>query len=168
MRLWSIQTPKAYQTLQERGVLRGDGRKVAPYFRPAYAWMQDQMRARVPSYTKGTLVWAWAKKPDLRVSGREYPDEKNVRLEIEVDPSRVLLSDFDAWHFVLNNAYLHSRSFDERETVTKEQSWERIFDLDAMRALFNTDGCGLEQVVQAVLAEIRIEDVRQVKEYTSR
>jgi len=67
-------------------------------------------------------------------------------LTIEIDPSLVLLSDFNAWHMCLNNwYYASSEEEDEAWEVRaaalplgqrqreKEQCWEKMFDLDSWR-----------------------------------
>ena len=57
-------------------------------------------------------IWAWyqwegsRRKPDLRASGYLPKGEPGVRLELRVADDRVLLSDFDLWHYVLNYWYL--------------------------------------------------------------
>ena len=42
----------------------------------------------------------------LAVCGHLPKGERGVRLELQVADDRVLLSDFDLWHYVLNYWYL--------------------------------------------------------------
>lgn len=84
-------------------------------FEPAYQWIMMEMDSAVgcrPS-SDAAPVWAWARwvdargrvrvKPDLRYAGFRgaYPGLDLVHLR--VDESRVLLTDFDCFHMVLND-----------------------------------------------------------------
>ncbi|WP_228409450.1 DUF3841 domain-containing protein [Radiobacillus deserti] len=60
-------------------------------------------------------------------------------MTVEVPDNKVLLSNFDAWHCVLNDWFC-SMTNEEDElfvqgklNITKEQSWERIFDIEKIR-----------------------------------
>jgi len=44
--------------------------------------------------------------PDLRSCGHLPRGIPGIRLELEVEEERVLLSDFSMWHAVLNQTYL--------------------------------------------------------------
>lgn len=126
-------------------------------FSEAYTWMENEMHKRGinPTVYHGVadpLVWAWHTW-DGRRQVPEYLDEtfhidekeeNPVCLEIEVPNSKVLLGDFNAWHYVLNDIYLddsnNEEEFDkmcaaynalplkEREKK-KLASWQRIFDI---------------------------------------
>ncbi|UYZ73367.1 DUF3841 domain-containing protein [Moraxella bovis] len=55
-------------------------------------------------------MWAWyhahganKPKPDLRKSGHLPKGERGVRIEFTLPKERVLLSNFDGWHAVLND-----------------------------------------------------------------
>lgn len=70
--------------------------------------MRDRFAERVPSYQGGTLLWAWHEPfPDLRRPEHRAPGG-GVRLKLEIDTARVVLSDFEAWHHILCQMYLPS------------------------------------------------------------
>ena len=56
-------------------------------------------------------IWVWdqregkRKRRDLRYSGYADRGTKMVQIEFEIPLKNVLLSDFDAWHLVLNKYY---------------------------------------------------------------
>ena len=111
MVIWSILTRQAWDDLQRRGRLRASRRHVIKDFLGPYLWMADQMerRLKVPRPSKDAMpIWAWYQwegkrsKPDLRSAGHVPQGGKGVRLELQVADGRVLLSDFDLWHYVLN------------------------------------------------------------------
>ena len=137
-------------------------------FQASYNWMRGQMHRRLPGYGGRYPWWAYEHKPDLR---RRHTDDPGrfVRLELAVSPERVLLSAYGAWHYVLNPMYLPQAVDDEgyeREGDTwKEElkrhgldpyrshplpdpwhsrmiaSWERIFDVDDLRATNTIQAC---------------------------
>ena len=74
------------------------------WFRPAYDWMVGQLEQRVKNYPRKKYpIWAWYHpKPGLRRSGHLPCGTSGVRIEFLVSSDRVLLSDFEAWHGVLN------------------------------------------------------------------
>lgn len=148
MKLWSLQSPKAYQTLLRDGSLRGDGRCSDRDLRKHYGWMRARFEERVPSYRGGTLLWAWYSPfPDLRRS-EHRGEEGGVRLELEVDPSQVLLSDFDGWHHVLNNMYLPS-------SVEDYEDYERRWDAREILARGVASGLKPFEYARIVDAEFR-------------
>jgi Domain of unknown function (DUF3841) len=161
MRLWTIQTPDAVTQLERTGVLRCSPQYVDEHCRAPYGWMCEQMRGRIPDGPpEAWPVWAWYQwegqaraMPDLRATGHLPKGSSGVRLELEVDPGKVLLSDFELWHYVLNYWYLPTSVSEgarfERELESKDlsffkssplpdseshgrivASWGKIFDLD--------------------------------------
>jgi len=145
-------------------------------FAGAYDWMSAQMSDLLGPAPDGVRwpVWAWAPhggwRPSLRASWGMVPratrfgnrlnwptrQARGLRwLALDVAPARVLLSDFDLWHSVLNDTYCVPRSrWDDDEVWEKvwtpqeiEASWRRVFTIDSV------------DLVQACLWEIRPEDV---------
>lgn len=197
MILWSIQTITAWQEFSSVGVLRGNPRYVYDAFLPAYQWMAQQMWQRVgPPDPPATLpVWAWYQweslqrpRPDLRAAGHLTPGERGVLIACEVADQRVLLSDFELWHYVLNNWYIPHSEADAQQFEAEGEahtfsaqpdstdchrfqqkitaSWGRIFDLD-----WEEEYCThkrAEKSIQATLWELRLEDVRNIKEFTAK
>jgi hypothetical protein len=89
-----------------------------------------------------------------------------VLLTIEVPPERVLVSDFMAWHFVLNDDYL---PLDEADFLMREASpptraeikasWERIFDPDRLTKPQSY------QALQACIDRVYIHEVVSVRDF---
>lgn len=163
-RLWTIQTHTAWQHAQQKGILRTDGRRVERTFRPAYRWMMRHMQLRLPNYRGGYPVWAWyAPKPDLRASALLPRGTRGVRIEFEAPAHAMLLSNFDAWHCVLNGSYLALCEDEYHKVGAKftaaqvEQSWTRIFDLQ------KTD-----LYIQAVVEQITLSQVVRVDTFVAR
>jgi hypothetical protein len=190
LRLWTVQAEAAWDVANRRGVLRSDGRRVWREHRLAYRWMREQMRARVATYAGPSLIWSWYRpKPDLRFTGLLPPGTEGVRIEFVAPACDVLLSDFDGWHVPLSSSmrpaapprYLSwSRTEDEeweRQSRDKDRrtayddaarrSWERIFDLQSPRDL---DWCEDpdQMMLQAVLEEVRVEQVIRVQRFLAR
>ena len=182
LRVWSIQTERCVERFRDKGILRGDGRRVWRHFRFPYRWLMQQMAARMDSYRGGWPVWFWVKPKDLRTGSLLRRGERGVRLELNIPRERVLLLDFDTWHHVLNGWYLAltEREDDLWEQEVKElrgarpewvrermqQSWERVFDLEALRK--NPYAGGSELVVQGAAEYFLWEEVVKLKSFVAR
>ena len=183
MILWTIQPVEVYRNLLETGTFACDPRKVPhkndDHFTRAYAWISQQLRRRVgPPPARVTLpIWAWYRsanfqhrRPDLRTH-RYYPDQ--VCIEFEIAEEAVLLSDYENWHLVLNNAYFGAarteaaarrewKWYDQlspsQQQQAKRASWRRVFDVDAFENEWFRSG----MIVQACFWQLHREQVRRV------
>ncbi len=208
MHLYSVQPLSVWNDLSQGRVVTATPFDADPQvctgadesWRDAYTWLSDQMRARrvagLPNETIPDFpMWAWhwyngmhSKKPDLRTrTMRDWSlTQRMVLLILDVDDSRVLLSDYDGWHWCLNYWYLgRARETQAFQREVKEalntsyfkskplpdpvyddrlrKSWERMFDLDAMRPILQTSM--KKQIVQATLWQLRKEDVISAVEF---
>jgi hypothetical protein len=198
--LWTIQTLGALRTLEKAGVLRADVHVACADWLPAYRWMIDQMTKRVgPPPSRHTMpLWAWCQwldarhaKPDLRARGHVSRAERAVRIEFEIAEDRVLLSDFDLWHHVLNHWYIPASQRDDRRFDADlarwsdnpaaphrlqrhpnirnqiQKSWTRIFDL-AWRNRYAGAHPRRDRAIQATLWELRLDMVRDTTPFIGR
>jgi hypothetical protein len=204
MLIWSILTQQAWKQLQREGRLQARRCHVIKEFLGPYLWMAGQMekRLKLPRPSQDAMpIWAWQqweganrRKPDLRASGHLPRGVQGVRVECRLDDRRVLLSDFDLWHYVLNYCYLPTSERDGNAFEKKlagvglsfynfnhsnplpdaqyrreiERSWERIFDVswtDRRRAIAEIPK---KKSIQATLWEIFLEDVVEAREFTAR
>jgi hypothetical protein len=190
--------------LKETGSLRGNANHVYDDFKMAYNWMIEQMKIRLKINMPDDLtypVWAWyqwcnedKRKPDLRYSGYGEKGTKLYRIEFEIEDHKVLLSDFDLFHFVLNYWYISKNEkennvFDEemdKNNITLldlqdfnkksekinslrdqiEKSWNLIFDLDWHDEYITSPKH--EKSIQAVFWELEWEQVIDIKEFIAR
>lgn len=158
-----------------------------PYHREPYNWLCSQMALRIPGYQGHDPWWAYDYPVDLRqfryLAG--HPGERCVRLELAVPQEQVLLSSYGAWHWVLSLDYLpqstdpaeYQREADawdlEQDALRRERtdwtttepyrtrirkSWERIFDVEDLRA---TD------TIQATFERLNLAEVVAVTEFTA-
>ena len=185
--LYTIQTLAAWQHFQGIGRIKADGRRVWHCFRPAYRWMIDQLIKKVPGYPGVYPVWAWyGHKPDLRSSGHLNTGAAGVRITFTINSQLVLLSDFQAWHFVLNRSYFPTDEHDddrylqsrtnsslwfndmpsaEQQLVVK--SWNRIFDLRLING-DKTNYIGPVDRIQACLASVPLQNILKIDHFTAR
>lgn len=177
MILWTIQNKIAYEKMKNTGVLRANESYIIDEsFKNSYLWMSGQMKKRIGNAPEGITfpVWAWyqwegkRKRPDMRSHGRNWGEKgiPIVLLTIDVPENCALLSDFDYWHYVLNDfaiifPYDESVIHSEDE---KQKSWENIFDINC-----SFDG-NIHQALstQATLWEIKCEWVKKVEHFISR
>jgi len=177
MRLWSIQTPELLDALRRRGRVGGAWKRVDPDYRAAYQWMVRQMVERRVAERAGAPIWAWyayrgeaKRRPDLRETGHLPRGTRGVLLELDVPASRVLLSCFDRWHWVLNgwfiteNTDLMGNRNIARDVV--EASWTQIFDIyGGSRSAWRRPK---EREIQACLPYVELADVQSVRELVAR
>lgn len=188
MIVWTIQPVEVYNQILEKGYFVCDGRKIDKWFRKKYKWLSNEMKEKIGKPPKGVTypVWAWHtrnfknKRPDLRSSEYGNKGTKSVCIELEIPDNQVLLSDFDAWHFVLNNWYLNTDCWDE-ETFDKdeewlnslseeqrnieiEKSWQGIYNLEPKETTWMCRG----KWIQATFWELKKEYIKDVKFFTIR
>lgn len=167
---WTIQSEEVWELAGKRGYLQGDP---AYYMFPEeYLWMIDQMNERLPDYAGEPPVWLWLKKPDMRSTGHAEPGSKIVRLSVQLDPGNVLVSDCWDWETVLNNGFnadtkAEWEAFYAGELeLTKEQSWERMFEMDRPR---DTSWVGSDpRALQGTTGRIQLQQVRTVEHFIAR
>ena len=112
VRLWTLQEIAVWEALRRTGHLYVDPdlRELDPSFREPYDWMCSQMAQRIPGYQGRDPWWAYDYPLDLRqyryLAGD--PGTRFVRLELAVPRDRVLLSAYDAWHYVTRFASFHT------------------------------------------------------------
>lgn len=111
MQLWTIQSNEAYQKLLKGGVLSGSRAHIMEEpFLPAYQCIWHRMEKRIgPPHPGAFPIWAWhtweggSGKPNMRRYRSEIEKPGGCwRLTLEVPEGHILLSDFDLWHFPLN------------------------------------------------------------------
>lgn len=153
IKCWTLQPIKFWEKLQKEGKLICTEEFIVKEFKKSYLWMMQQMK-RLDNYNGNYPIWVWVKpKPDLRVNHGFKQGEKGVRLELSIPENRILISDFGAWHGVLNCWYLYLNKKDGRifekelkknslwfplciehlpENLRQQviNSWSRIFDID--------------------------------------
>ena len=172
--LWTVQTPEAFEILRSTGILQGDKEHVMEGFEDAYDWMKKNMVKRGILLNGASVhdypIWAWyklcGKKPDLRTSGFAERCTPLVLLTLKVDPSRVLLSDFDLWHNILNNWYIcETEEQYEKFNNLKyykahhKKTWRRVFKVFDKKLMDFHGITENNQSIQAVLWNISIDDV---------
>ncbi len=79
---------------------------------------------------------------------------------------KVVLSDFDMWHCILNDDYLPLTVSDDKDEFTNDEktfSWNNVFKYDIETDLWNTP-----KSTQATMWEIKKEWVLKVEHFVSR
>jgi len=188
MRVWTIQPVEVLAQLKEERVLHADPACIPKEFRHAYDWMRAQMMRCIPNYSGHYPWWGWhTPRPDLRQSGHLPHGTQGVRLELEINPIEVLLSDFDAWHSVLNRGYLALNEEEDEAWYRRFEaavsgrwtwpplepwysdiltSWERVFDLEALAASeYWQPG---PHYIQATFETLRLTNVHRVTFFVAR
>ncbi|MBK6351506.1 MAG: DUF3841 domain-containing protein [Steroidobacteraceae bacterium] len=181
MRAWTIQTPDVLAVLRSGQTWRARACNVPHDWTRAYQWMSGEMRARLgqPANAWQSPIWVWCQwrgatraQPDLRARGHLPTGTCGVRIELDLDDARLLLSDFELWHYVLNGWYLPTSLADEGPFNARPDrrriaaSWKRVFDLDWLNRR-NTAARSASSI-QGVTWELRPGDVRGATTFTAR
>lgn len=194
MKLWSIQTEDVYNKVMSDGYCIVDrnkseclyaDNKIDEQFDRSYNWLVEKMTEKIGKPENVVLPW-WAYYKscgvrDLTLKDLQYfgtPGKEYMLLELEVPDNEVVLSDLDAWHFVLNNWWLdgslneeewdknnewiESLSPEERQKV-KTESWNGIFDIEP----FENDWMSKGQSVQATFWILRKEYIKGYEKFIS-
>ncbi|MBR2566943.1 MAG: DUF3841 domain-containing protein [Paenibacillus sp.] len=172
MKFWTIQSIDAWRDAISKDILTGNIHFIWEEFIKPYHWMMSQMEKKLVHYSGEYPVWLWPIKPDMRRSGHLERGSHGVLLEVDLNPEEVLISDFDAWHCVLNQSFLalteeEDQLYDEGLiSLTKEESWERIF---ALEELMNSDYWNSsEQHLQVVIGSIPLHRIKLIREFIAK
>lgn len=179
MILYTIQHVDAYKNALIEGYLTSnEDYKVFP---KEYNWMYDEYVKRCNIKERDSnkgLVWCWKDKPDLRRRGYHDRGTDLVLLKLNIDNDKVLASDFNVWHFVLNDwsvalneeeeeYYFNLKSSnDVRYEEEKLKSWCIIFDIDLLKACDYLSGD--TQEIQYVTGKVPISQVEVVRYFKAK
>ena len=190
MILWTIQPIEVYNLIQEKGYYICDPSKSECLemmcFEKAYDWLIEKMKEKIgqPPLNAKYPVWAWhtwnwnRKKPDLRSPHAKRGTEL-VCMEIEIPDEDVILTDFDSWHYVLNNwHHNYAKNEEEWDKIDEwieslppeekqkeiEKSWENIFNIDPINSGWVKKG----QYIQATFWKLSKTQIKKVQFFKSR
>ena len=140
IRLWTFQPLEILDVLEENGTFICDENKSTYLqensFKHAYNWLAKQMTLFIGKKPKNVKypIWAWYLVDSANTQPKAchfslYDPEEDlskVCLELEVPLNQVMLTDYDAWHNVLNSDYYSTLTGDDWE---KEMDWIDMQDL---------------------------------------
>lgn len=163
---WTMQTVEAWEEAQSLSYLQGKA-ELAMYNKE-YLWMMEQMKKRLRNYSGEFPVWVWLKKPNMRGIGHFSGGTKCVRLTLDIDDKDILVSD---WHNVLNDGFNADNEQEYEDfyagklTISKEESWERIFDIHRDR---DPEWSGTDVRFQGTTGRVTIDKVKRVEHFVCR
>jgi len=162
--LYTVQHIDAYYVLRKNGILTGNPKR--SFLPESYEWMRKQMNLRIAEPSDTYPIWLWTHKPNRNQPALLRKGVRGVILTVDVPEKQVLLSDFDAWHVVLNNQVLELY---DGEEIDKETSWERIFNLDLiLHHPYYHNGDEGSQWVQAVTPYIKYSQIQRVERFIAK
>lgn len=189
MILWTIQPQEVIDIIERDGVFRCDVDKSENYnyYHNQYDWMVNEMDKRHIFHPDGLILplWAWHtrygvyKKPDLRNSGLGIKGQKCVCIEFEIPENELLLSDYDNWHYVLNNMWLDDskneeewkemrKYFDSLDNESRQEltvlSHQKIFNIERFETDWESNGF----FIQATFWELRKDMIKEVRYFTAK
>ena len=197
IKFWTIKSLKDYEKLMKDGILTFTKDEIDQYYYDNFKIAYEYMKDKLYEYDKNNLgnndlmpIWVWDKyggkrgKVDMRDRGLMPSGTDAVQLTINVDPKRILISDFILWHYPLSLLYLCKNKLEEDEIKYKydlneynknstidyncklkkcKESWDIIFDIDYCRNnKFFYEDISIKQITQGVLWYIKKEDIIKV------
>lgn len=147
----------------------------------AYNWMIDQMKIRIGKSPNGIKypIWCWFMwegrwyRPDKRRSGYGPRGTPLIVIEMDIPKSEILLSDFDLWHYPLNNWYLPASEQDDmkldenEKLLTMEKSWCRVFDINKEDDGY-LYGKNNSKSIQGTIWEIKSEYIMNIQKFIAK
>ena len=196
IKFWTIRPIKDYDKLMENKILTFTKDEIDPFYYKNYRIAYDYMKNKLYEYDKNNLgnnnlmpIWVWEKyngiydKVDMTLEDLGPSGENAVQLTLNIDPNRVLLSDFIYWHYPLWLTYLCKSEEDENKIQDKYnlnydnideyklkkcvESWDIIFDINYCRNnRYFYENEDIKQTTQGVLWYIKLEDVIDIDFFT--
>lgn len=180
IRVWSVQHRDALCVARRTGWLSGNHGHAFDRHRDAtdqtgdsgwsrpYDWMRQRMAERMPGFSGDYPVWAWLKRPSTRPSvWWQAAGEATVLISAIVPRQRILLSDFDDWHAVLNDWHLDRTEAEEAgveaaggaTAAQRQASWTRIFEVGRPRSVEEVQWRGAGLFVQACIDRVHLSEI---------
>ena len=189
MKLLHIMPLEVYQNTLEQGLsyqAKLSLMDLEPQWAPAYSFMKSKLLEKVPlPQVPGTFLqeiyptWAWPleKLIDFKVDCRQRffkkwgpPGANYMCVVFEKKEQDVLLSDFDCWHFALNQQFLclEEQTPLEAPLALLEKSWTQIFDDKFLAEFHKTSENNYSIFWQAVCWGIQPQEIVKTKKFTCR
>ena len=189
MLLWVILPLAVYEQIQREGVYRNTDPEDEDVvdFPLASDWLNTEMTKKAGPAPEGAVapIHGWLRwetervRPDLRWMRWHWgPPGEYVLMRIDIPEDKVIFIDAEAWTCMLNmwlitdseeewkqlQADFDSLSPEEQEKMLRE-NWHRVFDIEYVEG---DDWRGKGYEVEACFWEIRKEQIRSVKRFTSK
>lgn len=127
--LWTFMPVAAYERLRRDGRLTCDPALLDDeVFTDAYAWMREQFVARRPDAEGTAQLWAWARMTRRSLLDSAADHVGDALVSYRVPRERALLSDFGAWHDVLNRFEHWPPALDDDEVEPLRAAFEAEMD----------------------------------------
>lgn len=93
-----------------------------PEFKTAYNWLKNQYqdRKQLTIEPDSALIFGW---PHFDLTFVDYPIPQQAIIVADIPESRLLASDFQAWHMVLNNWVDYDWQMIFDETKLRQNDW---------------------------------------------
>ncbi|MEH6945319.1 DUF3841 domain-containing protein, partial [Bacillus sp. JJ722] len=105
MIVYTVQHHEAYKEMRENGYYQGSEKYADKFLKDNYKYMMEQMKERLPNYDGTTYpVWVWKRRVKRNEKSLLMKGTKGVILTLDIPDEDILWSDFEGWHFILNNS----------------------------------------------------------------
>ena len=135
MEVWTVQPAEVLAAVEHSGCLYVESSRLpASYVPPAYRWLRQRLRHRIPGYGAHYPWWVYCAKPSLRKCRFSRPlDAEEVLITLDVSPTELASFPVRAWNLVYCGKYLPldgkaRRSGDRKTRQDVQSSWENLFN----------------------------------------
>lgn len=192
VRIYSYQTSHILNGWEEKGFISGapefgDNGRLASYgeeWERPYSWMHSMMAERITDFSGDYPVWAWPVRQSERGSGK-YRKKETHRIIALVPRKRILFSDYECWHSILNGVEVcHSEAewneFNKRwpyhysdYPAEKQESyfeaiqktWPRILDVKWVTDPNQVKWAGQNNMIQLCVDRIYANEIQEIREW---
>lgn len=183
MKLWTIQPIEAIKEIENKGYYSTNIEEIDLDFIKSYDWIVEKMKNTIGDAPEGIKypLWAWHtyngkhQRPDFRNSGYAKRGSNLCCIEFEIEENKVLLSDFDSWHIVLNNGFYfdfenEKESSKKYENILKlpkeEQQKEKVKTWD--KVFINKENLSNTNYIQATFWKLEKEKITDIKKFVAK
>lgn len=180
IRLYTIQHIEVLEKVLKKGTYSPITKYIYDEsFVNAYNWLYQASRKKNKNWKSKRPIWCWTKRPDLR-SYRYIRDsrlnnrkQKMVLLELKIPKKNIVLTDFEKWHFILNELYLPNKFYNEKEFYSFYKKYEKNGKLSKKgfhlmtKSWLNCFKLEPKSVIQATIPKINKKDIVSYKVFES-
>lgn len=173
--LYTVRNKEEYNQLLKTKILKPDSKIIkqswldCPCFLNSYEWINNECKKRIIDYNQDYPLWAWQKRPNANSFKIEFVNDIFYIIKFKINKKKCLLSDFEKWHFVLNDLYL-PKKLDENyldcnfniSVFNKKGTKEEIKkQLDSWKNIFHLEG----EENQACFSSLEMSQILEITEY---
>lgn len=133
MKVWAVINKNQKDFLEKNKVLYPLKKEIKKYwegttFLDSYNWLKEQLEIKGLNLKYNYPFWVWIERPDFREYRKEIPKGGSLfLLELDIPKEEIIISNFGAWHMVLNGIYCPKNTSDYKMIEKDKKLSEAYF-----------------------------------------